>query len=112
MAPKSAPVPGNVEGDWVDGSVASLPTTTTGCHVQWQVYTEERHWAQQWADLPFEDNTRVETSFMTDKEPVTLRASCGTWTIDVVRLLQRNDKSGAERPIRRAVIVNPTYVKR
>ena len=94
MAPKDSPVSGDIEGDWVDGKVASLPTTTTGCLVQWQVYTEMRHWAEQWADLPFEDNCRVEASFMTDKESVTIGTSPDTWTFDVVRLIQRNEKTG------------------
>ena len=111
MAPKDVRVSGDIEGDWVDVKVASLPTTTTGCLVQWHVYTEMRHWAQQWADLPFEDNCRVEASFMTSKESVTIGTSSDTWTFDVVRLIQRNDKTGTERPIRRAVIVNPTYGK-
>ena len=111
MAPKDGPVSGDIEGDWVDGKVASLPTTTTGCLVQWQVYTEMRHWAEQWADLPFEDNCRVEASFMTDKESVTIGTSPDTWTFDVVRLIQRNEKTGTERRTRRAVIVNPTCGK-
>lgn len=111
MAPKDVPVSGDIEGDWVDGKVAALPTTTTGCLVQWQVYTEMRHWAHQWADLPFEDNCRVEASFMTDKASVSIGTSPDTWTFDVVRLIQRNEKTGTERLIRRAVIVNPSYRK-
>jgi hypothetical protein len=111
MAPKEVRVLGDIEGDWVDVKVASLPTATPGCFVQTQVYTEMRHWAHQWADLPFEDNCRVEASFMPSKESVTIGTSSDTWTFDVARLIQRNDKTGTERPIRRAVIVNPTYDK-
>ena len=96
----------SIEGDWVDGAVASRPTTTSGCRIVWQVWIEDRHTCGVWADYEEPDNKVIDVAFMTKaKRPVTLGKEDKYWTIDFHRMVQVNDQTGTQRCIRRTVIV-------
>ena len=95
-----------LEGDWIDGALASRPCSTTGCPILWQVYINEHHTAECWADYVPADNAKIEYAFTTGKTPVQLGTGGDTWTIDFQQMMQVSDKPRrTQRPIRRIVIV-------
>ena len=61
-----------LEGDWIDGALASRPCSTTGCPILWQVYINEHHKAECWADFVPADNAKIEHAFTTGKTPCSL----------------------------------------
>ena len=95
----------SLEGEWKNGMLAALPTTSTGCLVQWQTFIERSANRETWADYPWDESLKLDAAFQTDKRPVTLGVSPDTWTIDLNRMMQLNDETGMERPIRCLVIV-------
>ena len=95
----------SLEGEWKNGMLAALPTTSTGCLVQWQTFIEQSANRETWADYPWDENLKLDATFQTDKRPVTLGVSPDTWTIDFHRMQQLNDLTFTERRIRRVVIV-------
>lgn len=94
-----------IEGEWINGEVASSPTTSTGCKVMWQTFIERKFDTDHWADYKPEENMRLDVSFLTGKRPVTLGEPPNSWTVDLNRMVQVNDKTNTTRPIRRIVIV-------
>ena len=106
--------PLDIEGEWVDAArVAAHLRTTAGCQIQWQVFIEELHGAEGWADCSADDNLRIDASFMTDKLTVKLSVpedSDNFWMIDFNSMVQsrpRISKTSTARHIRRIVIAAP-----
>ncbi len=95
----------DVESDWVEAVVSSMPVTSTSCKVVWQVFIEMRNGSEVWADFGAPDNHRIDASYSTDKLPVFLGQQGASWTINLQHMVQRNDQTLRERPIRRIVIV-------
>ena len=93
------------EGEWKNGTLAARPTTSSGGVVQWQTFIERKMNSDRWADYPEDENLKLDASFQTDKRPVTLGVPPESWTVDLNRMMQVNDQTGTERPIRRLVIV-------
>jgi hypothetical protein len=81
----SSSVPAAVsEGEWLDGMLLAQPTSSTGHRVQWQVYIEKK----------------VTLGHVPDGD---------IWTIDVVKILQTNTRTGTEQHMRRVVIVAEAF---
>ena len=96
----------SVEGTWRNGKLPARLTTSTGGLIQWQTWIEtKKKGDQHWADYVEEENLAIDASFQTGKRPVTLGNPPDSWTVDVNRMVQSNDTSGTERPIRRLVIL-------
>ena len=93
------------EGDWIDGEVASQPRTTSGCLVVWQVLIGETLGAPTWADFKPHESLRMDAALMAGEEKTHLRCNDNTWTIDLLDMVQINDKSLTKQAIRRTVIV-------
>ena len=96
-----------LEGEWVDGEIASVPVTSSGCIVVWQVFTDTIHGTENWADYKPHENLRMDAALKSDNLSVTLQMNGGSWTIDLKEMVQVNNETGKRRPIRRTVIVKP-----
>jgi len=96
-----------VEGEWVDGEVASTPCTSSGCPVVWQVLIGETLGAPTWADFKPHESFRMDGALLAKDEKCKLECNGNTWTISFKEMVQINDESGTKRPIRRTVIVKP-----
>ena len=96
-----------VEGEWVDGEVASQPRTSTGCLVVWQVLVGDTLGAPTWADFKPHESFRMEGALMAKEEGCELTCGENKWKIDFKEMVQINGQSGTRRPIRRTVIVKP-----
>lgn len=96
----------SIEGDWVDGALASQPVTSSGCKIQWQVFDSTKFGCEVWLDIKPSDNVKTEMMFVaTTQEPFRLHEDGCFWTIDFVEMIQRNDEHGTKRALRRIVIV-------
>ena len=96
----------SVEGTWRHGTLPARLTTSTGGLIQWQTWIEtKKKGDQHWADYVEEENLAIDASFQTGKRPVTLGNPPDSWTVDLNRMVQSNDTSRTERPIRRLVIL-------
>ena len=96
-----------VEGEWVDGEVASQPRTSTGCLVVWQVLVGDTLGAPTWADFKPHESFRMDGALMAKEEGCELKCGDNTWNIVFKEMVQINAQSGTKRPIRRMVIVKP-----
>ena len=101
----------SLEGEWKNGILAARPTTSTGCLVQWQTFIERSANRDTWADYLEDENLKLDAAFQTDKRPVTLGVPPESWTVDLNRMVQVNDQSHTERPIRRLVILQESLPK-
>lgn len=100
-----ATVMASEEGEWVDGEVVSAPTTTSGHQVIWQVNLGVTNGAMTWADFKNHECLRMDAGVNAQDKTVQLTLHDDTWTIDLENMLQINDQTGKQRPIRRVVIV-------
>ena len=97
---------GSIEGTWRNGKLLARLTTSTGGLIQWQTWISTTNKGDQhWADYVEEENLAIDASFQTQKRPVTLGNPPDSWTVDVNRMVQTNDTTRTERPIRRLVIL-------
>ena len=103
-----------VEGDWVDGVLASRPCSTTGCPIVWQCFISDHHKAACWADFKPDQNRQIEHAYATgNREPLVLSEAGGTWNIDFIEMVQvSNTPPRTQREIRRIVIVAASDLKR
>ena len=93
------------EGDWVDGEIASLPHTSSGRPVVWQVHISNSLGTMQWADFKPHESLRMDAALGAGEKQVTLRCNGDSWTIDLGLMIQINDETQTKRSIRRIVIV-------
>ena len=62
---------------------------------------------QLWADFNADENSAIELQYMADMEiPVKLTVGDNTWTVDLSIMMQINDQTGKERPVRRIVVID------
>ena len=99
------------EGDWVDGEVASQPTTASNCVICWQVYVGETLRAPTWADFKPHEANRMDGALLAKEKGTELSDGETTWQIDFKDMVQINGTTGTRRPIRRTVIVKPVSWK-
>lgn len=92
-----------------EGQICKVePSTLTAARnkIQWQVYIEAKLGAEMWADFPESDNQLIEVAYVTEKKPIVIGTPDGsTWTIDMVLLVQTNDRTGTARRIRRMALL-------
>ena len=93
-----------LEGEWVDGEVASSPVTSSGLPIVWQVYTDTIHGTKNWADFHPHECLRMESALVEKKDTVVLKVNDYYWTVDLTTMVQTNDVT-KKRPIRRTVII-------
>ena len=96
-----------VEGEWIDGEVASTPCTTSGCPVVWQMLIGDTLGAATWADFKPHESCRMDAALMAKDDTCELKCNDKTWTISFKEMVQINDGTGTKRPIKRTVIVKP-----
>ncbi len=94
-----------LEGEWVDGEIASSPVTSSRCPVVWQVYTGTIHGTENWADFKPHECLRMDAALNSDDTTVMLQLNGYSWTIDLKEMVQINNETLKKRPIRRTVIV-------
>ena len=99
-----------LEGEWVDGEVASTPVTSSGLPIVWQVYTDTIHGTKNWADFKPHECLRMESALVENQATVTLQMKAHTWTIDLTEMVQVNNETGTKRPIRRTVIIKQCVI--
>ena len=86
---------------------ASLGTMATRCRILWQclikVLPTE---GQLWVYFNADENSAIDLQYMTDNNPVRLTVGDSTWTVDFSIMMQINDQTGKERPVRRIVVID------
>ena len=94
-------------GEWLGGLLLAQPRSIAEHRVQWQVYIDKKFGTDVWADLDKLQNAAVDAAYQFRGKTVTLGnvPDGDTWTIDVVKKLQTNARTGKERQMRRVVIV-------
>ena len=76
-----------------------------GHQVIWQVGVGLTNGAMTWADFKCHECLRMDGGLAAGDKKVSLKLHDDTWTIDLETMLQINDSTGTERPIRRVVVV-------
>ena len=94
----------SLDAEW-DEVGEFIPETAVGCKILWQCRISDHEARALWADYEPNANQRIEFAHFSQLPTVTLGEPPGTWTIDMEKMVQTNDKNGTKRSVRRTVVV-------